>query len=1301
MEESQISAESTDANEHLKEDTNFNSLEENVYTKVQACESPVKKISSLTVPEELSRDRSEKALSKVQGSQLVQEGATTVSSENPVLPKETINGPVSYTSNKTSILNTDSISFSTDHPVDLQTNLCSSSKVVYDLQPTKNSVQMSSQQVLFLLPDVAHAKKETHSNLKHPTSSLIGCETSNGDSVTSDSTLVGLIDEYGDMKTFSVNEMQNQMQSCSSGVDSVEANNANFNTDRDSVNNEKTEETEKNCVVRVQKKRKRKMDGSKITRCYSEDAYSDVNMSKKSKLLNIHIMENSDEEQVIAPHKYELIKIKSESSLDDTEEHLPKEAIEAFNHYVYSPVCDYSGETSPVHVDPFFSSDIQSCESQSPPTCTSDQEPSFYPCTKCNVNFREKKHLHRHMMYHLDGNNHFRHLNVPRPYACRECGRTFRDRNSLLKHMIIHQERRQKLMEEIRELKELQDEGRSARLQCPQCVFGTNCPKTFVQHAKTHEKDKRYYCCEECNFMAVTENELECHRGIAHGAVVKCSVLTSDLPQRKYQKKTLKNSYFLSSKKPTPFNCKICPFTAPTRYILKKHMEYVHPSSSLDQFNGPIVIKQEPFSDNELESENKEFANPPSFPKNSVLKQDAKRPYGSIGQSNSFTKLYRKHKIQKARKSAAQSVVSGPSISPNKSLLFTSNDQKKRYYKTKKHSRMNHTYIYNQKWDGYKPLKKSHIFPLNLKKEEGNSSHQLSSSPDLQEECLIMDPHNRHPGRLVGFKDRVAVKRVRRSDLETPVTEEDMDSYPDFLQKMTYVVLKKLDSSDKKDDYDSWDNNELCSYNTESPEDAYNSPTKKAVYPIFKDQTTEHQLSEDNGLHYSNSDGFYFEYYEDGEGDGYMHEICDADMENAESALPGHSSLFHWSDLALEKKSCPYCPATFETGVGLSNHVRGHLHRAGLTYEARHVVSPEQIATSDKMQHFRRTGTPTKRVRKVIEKSESPSEHTCALCGGWFDTKIGLSNHVRGHLKRLGKNKWDAHKSPICVLNEMLQCEEKYEQLLKILNNRRPFQRPAHRTFSAHRPSRNDSSKTNAASTEEHCNGLQNDAGSEQVFEEGLCPNECDETCQPGDKTFLFPEFVKVKKSGENKNSESSQKVNQTARKRMTQKCLHSLNEDCSLMCSSQKNFDFALHPGMSAKIKTCINCNTTFTSAVSLSNHMRAYSRKKSAGLLTGTVVDCRQKKSRSRSGSKKKMLSLPHSADEVYVLRCRFCGLVFRGPLSVQEDWIKHLQRHIVNANLPRTGAGMVEVEPLLKKPPSITETNVPSLLIAEAAT
>ncbi|KAE8610649.1 hypothetical protein XENTR_v10012194 [Xenopus tropicalis] len=817
MEESQINTESSGAKERLKEDTNFNSEENDlVFKSIQSGQIIFQKNSSLTMPEDLQRDRSEKALSRVQPSLFIHAGDPTITSENLSLTKEaTINGPVSCSPTITSIISTDSISKTLEQSAVQQKDLCSSLKVVYDLQqPTIKTAQISSQQVLFLIPDIAHTKKDTHSIVKLPTSSICS-DTTNGNIFTLDSTLIEPVDVCDDRKNMPVKEVYNP-HGCGKD-DYVTGNETNMNGQKELVNNENAAgESEKNCVVKVEKKRKRKMDGSKITRCYSEDAYNDDYISKK-KLLNLDMMEQSDEEQLLAPHNFELTKVKSESNLDDTEEHLPNEAIDAMTHYMCSPVCDFSDEASPDDVGSFFPNN--DCDSLSPPTCTNDQEPSFYPCTKCNVNFREKKHLHRHMMYHLDGNNHFRHLNVPRPYACRECGRTFRDRNSLLKHMIIHQERRQKLMEEIRELKELQDEGRSARLQCPQCVFGTNCPKTFVQHAKTHEKDKRYYCCEECNFMAVSENELECHRSAAHGAVVKCPSLTSDIPQR-----------------------------------------------------------------------------------------------------------------------------------------------------------------------------------------------------------------------------------------------------------------------------------------------------------------------------------------------------------------------------------------------------------------------------------------------KAIEKSESPSEHTCALCGGWFDTKIGLSNHVRGHLKRIGKTKWDANKSPICVLNEMLQNEEKYEQILKALSNRRPVHKP----FIAQKPSSNNSAST-ALPLEARHNGLKLGATSDV---EGLpLSNECNKANIDADKDqpFSLIELLKMKRLGQGKNVEhSAQKISQTARKRFIQKCLHPLNEDCSSMCNQHKSMDYAMH-------------------------------------------AEFKQKKSRSRSGSKKKGLAMSHGADEVYILRCRFCGLVFRGPLSIQEDWIKHLQRHIVNANLPRTGAGMVEVESLLKKPPSISEPSFPILMEA----
>lgn len=64
------------------------------------------------------------------------------------------------------------------------------------------------------------------------------------------------------------------------------------------------------------------------------------------------------------------------------------------------------------------------------------------------------------------------------------------------------------------------------------------------------------------------------------------------------------------------------------------------------------------------------------------------------------------------------------------------------------------------------------------------------------------------------------------------------------------------------------------------------------------------------------------------------------------------------------------------------------------------------------------------------------------------------------------------------------------------------------------------------------------------------------------------------------------------------------------------------------------------------------------------------------------------------------RFCDLVFQGPLSVQEDWIKHLQRHIMNTSVPHTGLGMVEVTSLPMDPTTLKTDQDSSQTAAHAA-
>ncbi|XP_063304448.1 protein Wiz isoform X2 [Pelobates fuscus] len=117
-----------------------------------------------------------------------------------------------------------------------------------------------------------------------------------------------------------------------------------------------------------------------------------------------------------------------------------------------------------------------------------EEEGSVYTCIECSIYFKKKAHLLEHMFQHTQEGEGEGTQAGDGPHTCGECGKCFGEESSLTTHRQLHQESRQKIMEEIRKLESLADEGRSARLQCPKCLFGTNSSKVFVQHAKTHVK---------------------------------------------------------------------------------------------------------------------------------------------------------------------------------------------------------------------------------------------------------------------------------------------------------------------------------------------------------------------------------------------------------------------------------------------------------------------------------------------------------------------------------------------------------------------------------------------------------------------------------------------------------------------------------------------------------------------------------------------------------------------------------------------------------------------------------------------
>uniref|UniRef100_A0A3B5MAX0 WIZ zinc finger b n=1 Tax=Xiphophorus couchianus TaxID=32473 RepID=A0A3B5MAX0_9TELE len=115
---------------------------------------------------------------------------------------------------------------------------------------------------------------------------------------------------------------------------------------------------------------------------------------------------------------------------------------------------------------------------------------------------------------------------------------------------------------------------------------------------------------------------------------------------------------------------------------------------------------------------------------------------------------------------------------------------------------------------------------------------------------------------------------------------------------------------------------------------------------------------------------------------------------------------------SVERK-CPYCPDRFHNGIGLANHVRGHLKRVGVSYNVRHFISPEEVNAIEKKFSYQ------KKKKKANFDPGTFSLMHCEFCSAGFDTRAGLSSHARAHLRDFGITNWDVTISPIHILREL------------------------------------------------------------------------------------------------------------------------------------------------------------------------------------------------------------------------------------------------------------------------------------------
>ncbi|XP_071275813.1 LOW QUALITY PROTEIN: protein Wiz [Agelaius tricolor] len=133
--------------------------------------------------------------------------------------------------------------------------------------------------------------------------------------------------------------------------------------------------------------------------------------------------------------------------------------------------------------------------------------------------------------------------------------------------------------------------------------------------------------------------------------------------------------------------------------------------------------------------------------------------------------------------------------------------------------------------------------------------------------------------------------------------------------------------------------------------------------------------------------------------------------------------------LKNEERKCPYCPDRFHNGIGLANHVRGHLNRVGVSYNVRHFISAEEVKAIEQKFSFQ------KKKKKGMANFDPGtfSLMRCEFCGAGFDTRAGLSSHARAHLRDFGITNWELTVSPIHILKELLATAPEHPALLRAM----------------------------------------------------------------------------------------------------------------------------------------------------------------------------------------------------------------------------------------------------------------------------
>lgn len=535
-----------------------------------------------------------------------------------------------------------------------------------------------------------------------------------------------------------------------------------------------------------------------------------------------------------------------------------------------------------------------------------EEDSTVYTCIECSIYFKKKEHLMDHMIQHNRGlgmDQGKEGIGGQCQFTCNECGWAFGDTPSLEQHRRLHQESREKIIEEIQKLNEFPDEGRDARLQCPKCVFGTNSSKVFVQHAKMHVREKKDQGLKNVNLFASSGGGSDPRDSSVHN-IYRPFRPNEHVPQTIH---VHSSSRVLST-------CMLCSFPAPNENVLKEHMKYAHsdvtwnteisdadlnqPGTSRDAYS-PARSGQ--FSETDYVGKPERL-----FPQpHSETMTHYESLHGFIVGHQKLDKSNGTNKKDipmpgfRARKRA-------PYSSLHKILGMSTVTSAKPPYARKQ------------------VTKKSTAWPIET--ERGKVKSQPGGLEELHHEWLPINDSSMEEEFPLATEIELAENRYFRpvaipwSALDLKRTFRGILKATDYSiasagqqhqlrQMVPVVVLKQLNIYPRK--------------------------MKQPMMKIFKKKALP--PSQEFGMDESLPLGVFL-FDSPLEGSLELDDLLDADS----------------SVLKNEERKCPYCPDRFHNGIGLANHVRGHLNRVGVSYNVRHFISAEEVKAIEQKFSFQK-----------------------------------------------------------------------------------------------------------------------------------------------------------------------------------------------------------------------------------------------------------------------------------------------------------------------------------------------------------